>query len=145
MVFPVFYEASGTSARDYPHEPTASKPCRPRVVPTSRILSARRAVSKQKDADRAGAGGPALVAGLVRRRLGPGAARPCTPRSGALLATRCRVCRRPYREAGPKGKDRTFRLCGILRKRCDTVGVATDPFAVERPSPWRRLGSAIAA
>src|SRR3954447_11196564 len=39
MVFPGFNEASGTSTRNYPHEPTASKPCRPRVVPTSTILS----------------------------------------------------------------------------------------------------------
>src|SRR4051794_29858996 len=30
MVFPGFNEASGTSTRSYPHEPTASKPCRPR-------------------------------------------------------------------------------------------------------------------
>src|SRR3954470_4364725 len=39
MVFPGFNEASGTSTRNYPHEPTASKPCRPRVVPTGTILS----------------------------------------------------------------------------------------------------------
>ena len=32
MVFPVFYEASGTSARNHHPESTASKPCRPRGV-----------------------------------------------------------------------------------------------------------------
>src|SRR3954469_10361428 len=38
MVFPGFNEASGTSTRSYPHEPTASKPCRPRGGSTN-ILS----------------------------------------------------------------------------------------------------------
>ncbi len=31
MVLPGFYEASGTSARNHPHEPTASKPVVPGV------------------------------------------------------------------------------------------------------------------
>src|SRR3954451_2268651 len=38
MVFPGFNEASGTSTRSYPHEPTASKPCRPRGGSTNILV-----------------------------------------------------------------------------------------------------------
>src|SRR5215216_4206401 len=40
MVFPGFYEASGTSTRNRPSEPTTSKPCRPQGLCTRPILPA---------------------------------------------------------------------------------------------------------
>src|SRR4051794_24817558 len=56
MVFPGFNEASGTSTRSYPHEPTASKPCRPRGGSTN-ILSIGRG---QLDVERRAAPLPPL-------------------------------------------------------------------------------------
>ena len=41
MVLPGFYEASGTSTRNRPGEPTTSKPCRPQgtlIVPPMRTF-----------------------------------------------------------------------------------------------------------
>src|SRR3954468_3881872 len=101
MVFPVFYEASGTSARDYPHEPPASKPCRPRVVCTTHILSAGRGL-KNRTRTESVVGGPASVACLVRRRPRPGAARPCTPWSVALLRDPVPRLRTTVQRQGPK-------------------------------------------
>src|SRR4051812_7316171 len=39
MVLPGFYEASGTSTRNRPSEPTTSKPCRPQGLCTRHILA----------------------------------------------------------------------------------------------------------
>src|SRR3954469_306682 len=39
MVLPGFYEASGTSTRNRPSEPTTSKPCRPQGLCTPSILA----------------------------------------------------------------------------------------------------------
>src|SRR5215510_739327 len=39
MVLPGFYEASGTSTRNHPSEPTTSKPCRPQGLCTRHILA----------------------------------------------------------------------------------------------------------
>src|SRR3954464_11668559 len=71
MVFPVFYEASGTSARNYPHEPTASKPCRPRVFLAPSILSARASLDTEAESPD-GALSSTRVGGGDDRAVGPG-------------------------------------------------------------------------
>src|SRR4051794_11464129 len=92
-------------------------------------------------------GGPAPVAS---REAAPEALgrRPCTPRSDALFTARRRVCGRPYPQRGAKGKGRTVALCEGERSGCDNGVIATEPLpplAPERPSPWRRIGGALAA
>src|SRR4051812_47706741 len=50
MVFPGFNEASGTSTRSYPHEPTASKPCRPRGGSTDILVIGKRQLDVERRA-----------------------------------------------------------------------------------------------
>src|SRR5262249_32753230 len=62
MVFPGFNEASGTSARNRPREPTTSKPCRPQGLCSGHILEGRERSLRTFDVVVIGAGPAGEVA-----------------------------------------------------------------------------------
>src|SRR3954452_2060761 len=82
MVFPVFYEASGTSARYHPCETARVEACRPRVCPSSRAWPRLQIALEDHDAA-AGPGVDAVGAARESEVLGD--------------AHRARVARRDHR------------------------------------------------
>src|SRR3954466_15379180 len=94
MVLLGFYEASSTSARNRPHEPTASKPVVPRGYVRFHCSSrAKRGKGEERDGEpRRGGGGRGPLGrgggGPARRRGARGGAGRGRPRRGRVLVLR---------------------------------------------------------